>query len=186
MKYLGIFVDNTLSWDTQCDKLCSRLRHFVKTNTLKLLYDKTIQPIIDYACSVWCHTKAANISKLQRVQNYAARIITYNFDYINSRGITLIRTLRWTTVKERCDYFTAIMMFKAIHGLTPVYLSDAVVMASETHDRDTRLSKSQDANVPSHNSEVLKRSFVYNGSVIWNDLPLELKTASDLNSFKEN
>ena len=77
-KYLGVTVDNTLSWDSQCDNLCfklagkiavlRRIRSFVKTETLKLLYEKTIQPVMDYACSAWCHTKKSNINKLQRVQ----------------------------------------------------------------------------------------------------------------------
>ena len=55
MKYLGICIDNILSWDVQCDKLCAnvagkisvlrRIRPFCRTNTLKLLYVKTIQPV---------------------------------------------------------------------------------------------------------------------------------------------
>ena len=31
--------------------------------------------------------KKSNINKLQRVQNYAARIITGNFDYLNTTSI---------------------------------------------------------------------------------------------------
>ena len=193
-KYLGVTVDNTLSWDSQCDNLCfklagkiavlRRIRSFVKTETLKLLYEKTIQPVMDYACSVWCNTKKSNINKLQRVQNYAARIITGNFDYINTQSIDVLRSLRWATVQERCDYFTAVLMFKAICGLTPMYMTDNIVMAAETHDRDTRLSNSNDVNIPPHNSDVLKRSFIYNGSVIWNKLPDEIRMATDVSDFK--
>ena len=67
------------------------------------------------------------------------------------------------------------LMFKAINGLVPNYLSDSIVMASEAHDRDTRLSESLDVHIPSHNSSALKRSFIYNGSVLWNALPEEIK-----------
>ena len=66
-KYLGVTVDSTLSWASQCDNLCfklagkiavlHRIRSFVKTETLKLLYENTIQPVMDYACSLWRHTK---------------------------------------------------------------------------------------------------------------------------------
>ena len=139
---------------------------------------------MDYACSVWCHTKKSNIDKLQRVQNYAVRIITGNFDYINTQSIGVFRSLRWTTVQERCDYFTAVLMFKAIRGLTPMYMTDNIVMAAETHDRDTRLSNSNDVNIPPHNSDVLKRSFIYNGRVIWNKLPGEIRMATDVSDFK--
>ena len=48
------------------------------------------------------HEKS-NINKLQRVQNYAARIITGNFDYLNTNSIGLICSLRWANVEEMCD-----------------------------------------------------------------------------------
>ena len=193
-KYLGVTVDSTLLWDSQCDNLCCklagkitvlrRIQSFVKTEMLKLLYEKTIQPVMDYACSLWCHTKKSNINKLQRVQNYVARIITGNFDYLNTNSIDLICSLRWANVQERCDYFAAVLMYEAIHGLTPMYMTNNIVMAGETHERDTRLSDSNDVNIPPHNSDVLKRSFTYNGSVIWNNLPDEIRMATDVPDFK--
>ena len=48
VKYLGIYVDNKLSWKVQIDKLCSKiskvcgmickLRYFVPLSTLKIVY----------------------------------------------------------------------------------------------------------------------------------------------------
>ena len=196
-KYLGLFIDNTLSWDMQCDKLCRhisgkiavlrRIRSFIKPSIMKLIYDRTIQPVIDYGCgcSVWYNTTCKNLEKLQKVQNYAARIISGNFDYINVRSISLIRSLKWMTISERCEHFTAMLMFKAINGLVPNYLSDSIVMAGEAHDRDTRLSESLDVHIPSHNSSALKRSFTYNGSVLWNALPEEIKASDSLFTFKK-
>ena len=75
-KYLGLFIDKTLSWDMQCDKLCRhisgkiavlrRIRSFTKPSIMKLIYDRTIQPIIDYGCSVWYNTTYKNVEKLQK------------------------------------------------------------------------------------------------------------------------
>ena len=58
-KYLGVLADGSLSWDNQCDNLCSRitgkivvsrrLKSVVKPNTLKLLYEKTTQSVMDFA-----------------------------------------------------------------------------------------------------------------------------------------
>ena len=182
-----------MSWDNQCDNLCSRiageiavlrrLRSFVKPNTLKLLYEKTIQPVMDYACSVWSNTKKGSIDKLQRAQNYTARIISGNFDYINTRSIDLLRSLRWATVQERCDYFTDVVMYKSVHGLAPIYLTENVVMAGEIHDRDTRLSHSNDVHIPPH-TDILKWSFIFNGGIIRNKLPDEIRMANDVLAFK--
>ena len=92
-----------------------------------LFNEKTIQPVFDYACPVWCHTKQGNISKLQRAQNYAARIVTGNSDYLNFRSADLLYELNWASAKERCDYFTSALVFGALNGLTPPYLTDSIV-----------------------------------------------------------
>ena len=76
-------------------------------------------------------------------------------------------------------------MFKAINGLVPNYLSDSIVMAGEAHDRNTRLSESPDVHIPSHNSSTLKRSFIYNGSVLWNALSEEIKASDSIFAFKK-
>ena len=67
MKYLGIYINSKLSWDVQCDKLCSnvagkisvlrRIRQCCQPSTLKLIYERTVQSSFDYACSVWCHKR---------------------------------------------------------------------------------------------------------------------------------
>ena len=57
-------------------------------------------------------------------------------------------------------------------------------MAGEAHDRNTRLTNSYDVHVPSHNSEILKRSFGYKGIVLWNSLRHEVKLADNVNNFR--
>ena len=123
------------------------------------------------------------------------------FQNYNGLKITLLELLRETlimSISEVLIYYmsstwhqskrdviiTSVMMFKAINGLTPPYLTDSIVRAIEAHDRNTRLANSYDVHVPSHNSEILKRSFVYNGSVLWNSLRHEVKLADNVNDFK--
>ena len=50
-------------------------------------------------------------------------------------------------------------------------INDAIVMANYIHDRDTRLANSIDFHVPPHKFDTMKRSFMYTGSVIWNNPP---------------
>ena len=64
-----------------------------------------------------------------------------------------------------------------------MYMTDNSVTDGETHDQDTRLSDSNDVNIPQHNSDLHKRSFIYNGSIIWNNLPDEIKMATDVSDF---
>ena len=58
------------------------------------------------------YTTAHNINKVKRLQNRAARILTGNYDYVNTRGIDLVQTLGLMNVSQRRDYFMLMLMFK--------------------------------------------------------------------------
>ena len=101
------------------------------------IYQGIIQPRFDYALTIWGFTSQYNLSKVQRLQNRAARIITGEFDYIHVRGIDIVKNLKWMNVIQRRDYFVALSMFKCIHGMSPSYLSDCITMYNEIAVRDT-------------------------------------------------
>ena len=65
----------------------------------------------------------------------------------------------------------------------PIQLETCTGYSHETHDRYTRLANSYDAHVPSHSSEILKRRFAYNGSVLWNSIRHEVKLVDNVNAF---
>ena len=100
--YIGVDIENVLSWDIQTDSISkklvfiisrlSRLKPVVPSHMFMYIYTSIIQPKIDYAISIWGYTTAHNINKVQRLQNRAARILTGNYDYVNTRGIDLVKT----------------------------------------------------------------------------------------------
>ena len=77
-------------------------------------------------------------------------------------------------------------MFKAVHGLAPHYLCNDVTMIVDVHGYDTRSSENMNLYVPKYTKEICKRSFAYKGSMLWNDLPDEVKESSSLDAFKSN
>ena len=83
----------------------SPLRNLVPKNILNQIYNSVIQPAFDYAISIWGNTTLTNLSKVQRIQNRAARILTGNFDYVNYRGVDIVHALGWMDVGQRCSYF---------------------------------------------------------------------------------
>ena len=91
IKYLGVDMDNVLSWYIQTDNVSkklvfiisrlSRLKPVLRSHMLMYIYTSIIQPKIDFAISIWGYTTAHNINKVQRLQNRAARILMGNYDY---------------------------------------------------------------------------------------------------------
>ena len=105
-----------------------RLRKILPSALLLNIYKTYVQSKIDYGLSIWGCTTEVSLNREQRIQNLLARIICNNFDYIHSRGIDLVRSLKLQTIRKRRDYFLCVLLFKCIHGLAPHYLSNDVTM----------------------------------------------------------
>lgn len=132
-----------------------------------------------------CYTSERNVDKIQRLQNRAVRIILGNFNYINVRGIDLVKGINVMNVRQRRDYFMALLVFKCIHGLVPEYLANEVTMALEVSSRITRNVNENDLYVPFVNVEMTKNSFKYQGPIVWNNMPNALKECTSLYGFKQ-
>ena len=76
-------------------------------------------------------------------------------------------------------------MFKAIHGISPTYLSDRIVMNFDVNGYDTRGSD-MELYLPTLRKEAFRNSFMYMGGKLWNDLPEFVQNSSDIESFKRN
>ncbi len=81
MKYLGVILDDILSFDSHVEymhgKVVKKLgivrkaRDFQDLGTSVHLYKSLVLPHIDYCDLVYCCTSEANLQKLQKLQNCA-------------------------------------------------------------------------------------------------------------------
>ena len=113
-KYLGTSINSDISWDFHVERLCQnmnyhlcllrRLRRIFPKDPLLQIYKSYIQPRFEYGITLHACSTQKKIDLVQRVQNHAARLITGNFDYINCRGIDLIKSLNIYTIRDRRDF----------------------------------------------------------------------------------
>ena len=85
-KYLGITIDNQLSFKTHISNLESKiarsvgviakLSYYLPHNTLLTLYYSLVHSHFLYVLPVWVSTRKTYLTKLQRLQNKALRIIS--------------------------------------------------------------------------------------------------------------
>ena len=162
----------------------SRLRSFLPWNILLDLYKSLIQPKIDYAITIWGYTKEGNLDRIQHLQNRVARVIFNNFDFINTRGIDLVAKLGIMNVRQRRDYFMALLMYKSIHGLAPNYLCNEIIMEIEVANRISRHINENDVHIPDTDLVITKNAFSCMGPSIWNNLPNIIKECTSLTTFK--
>ena len=141
-KVLGVHIDQTLSFKNHIDQLnkrvspkiavIHRLRPILSSDILNIIYQTTVQPIFDYCLLVWGTSSKQNINNTQKLQNRAVRAVTGNFNYKSSVS-SMIKQQKWMNIKERTEYFTAILMYKCLNDLAPTYLSNKF-MHITTHD----------------------------------------------------
>ena len=144
------------------------LRPWIITSIINHMFS----PKLDYGLSIWGCTTEGKLDRVQRIQNFCAGIICKNYDYINTRGIDLVDSLKIQTVRQRRHYFLSVLMFKTIHGLAPHYLCNDVTMIVDVHGYDTRSSENINLYVPKYTKEICKRSFAYKGSMLWMTFPM--------------
>ena len=103
--------------------------------------------------------------KLQKLQNRATRVILQAHCEVNC---LLLETLKWDKLSLRRRKQKAIMMFKSLNGLAPVYLQD---LFSERHTDYDLHDSFHKLNLPKPRTDYLKHSFGYSGALLWNSLP---------------
>ena len=129
IRYLGVEIDENFSWRPHVNQLCKslsfkvhilgRLRKFLNSNLLSILYKAIIQSCLDYCCSVWGNCCSSYRSGLIRLQKRAARFVTGDFDFLTTHGLGLMNELSWQSIEQRRDYFLATLMYKCIHDHAP-------------------------------------------------------------------
>ena len=87
VKFLGILIDWNLKWKHHIDfislkisrtiGILARLRYFVPTETLLMIYRSLIMPYLSYGICVWGRAPKSYISKLLVLQKRALRLIYF-------------------------------------------------------------------------------------------------------------
>ena len=128
---LGMFWDKEIKGTTHFNKLTSSLysairniawmRHLIERDTTKILMQALVLSKLDYCNSPFIRCTWYNLSKLQRVQNMAGRVI---LKLQKHDCITLhLSNCHWLKVAERIDFKVAVQVFKYLRDMAPTYLT---------------------------------------------------------------
>ena len=161
-----------------------RIKKYLSRDSLITLVHAFITSRLDYCNGLLFGLPKAQIAKLQRVQNPAARLI---LDIGKFSHITpALHELHWLPVSLRIDYKILLLTFKCIYGLAPTYLSDLISIKSNSLYNLRSTGKLLLLDHPKGNmlTTLGARSFSAAAPKLWNGLPMELRQATSLDSFK--
>ena len=129
---LGVIIDKHLSFTSQINNVCKsafydlnnirKIRKYLDSHSTERLFHAFISSRIDNCNSLFCGLPVAEIEKLQRVQNAAARLLTGSK---RTEHITpTLYNLRWLPVEQRIKFKTALLVYKALNGMSPSYIKE--------------------------------------------------------------
>ena len=105
------------------------LAEYVPTCVQKRFYQGYILLLKDYGSITWGTTSIANIQRLSKLQNRAARIILKaNCDTPSS---LMFQELSLPSVENRLKYNKEVPSYRALSNLTPDYLTELLTPLSE-------------------------------------------------------
>ena len=179
---LGFSLDSNLTLKDQISNVCktsyyhirdlNRIRKSLDLNTAKIIATALIQSRLDYCNSLYLNLPATSVSRLQLVQNAAARAVysVSKFDHITPA----LMALHWLKVEERIQYKVVSLTYKALQYNQPRYLRDLLSIQSTRATRSASLITLARPAVKSR-LKLSDRAYSVYAPVLWNQLPSYLR-----------
>ena len=192
VRNLGVIFDNKLSMRDHINKVCQAaylelrrigsIRHVLSTQATQILVTSLVLSRLDYGNSLLAGIPNTLLSKLQKVQNYAAKLISRAPKLTSSSS--LLQKLHWLPISQRIDYKLSVLCFNVFNQTAPQYLVDVLTVYTPSRtlrsSADSRLLK-----IPFRKKLTQgQRSFSFHAPSVWNKLPFSVRHAKSPNQFK--
>ena len=184
-KCLGITIDEKLSWEVHIENVCRSFRSKIKKlykmrnmprSTLHTIYFQGILPSVIYGILIWgsCHL----LSSVEKLHLQAARFI--NRIKKNTNDNYVLQQCNWKSISYYYKRSVACKTYKIYNELGSPILRKYITKASSS--RTTR--NKYRLILPTFKSTAFKQSFTYRSSIVWNNIPCELRQKNSTNTFK--
>ena len=185
-KYLGVDMDNTLSFDAMVDNAYNKanrklytlkyIRPYITNHVANLIYKACIGPIMEYADFLTDSCNKVKTSKLDRIQKRALKIIDQSIHKDNTRDELLVMYgLEELEVRRQRHHLAIMYRQSHTHTNLEVRRSDVELRSNlkvKFKIKTTKLTKVQN-------------SPYYRGVTLWDRLPSGVQKATTKVKFKQ-
>ena len=195
-KYLGVIIDSTLSWEAHVDSVVSKVA--IKIGTLRRAgnsltqaarrqnYLSVIQSDLQYGTNAyWTTLTKARQNRLIRSSKRALRAV------INAPTTTPTKTilslLNLSPLETRLKLKLLIHTFRCIHNKASSLLCVQYQVRSPTHSthRTNRAQTYTSLIIPRVSKSTCAKSPAFFSTLLWNELPSDLRSLSSVHSFRQ-
>ena len=192
VRNLGVYWDRNFALLAHVNAVCrscnfqlrniGRIRHYITEDACRTLVNALVTSRLDYGNALLSGVPDNVLSRLQRIQNTAARIVTRTPKACHISPV--LKMLHWLPVKERIQYKILFYTYKALNDSAPPYIRDLLQQYLPT--RTLRSETKHMLCVPKSKTVTYsKRCFKIMAPVLWNSLPYDIKTSESLGVFKK-
>lgn len=185
IKYLGIFIDEKLNWKphinscitklNKCMWAITKLRPYTSLSTLRLVYYSLAYPYIQYCISSWGGACKTTLQPLLVKQKLLVKTMLQQS--YTSPSSPLFHQLGLLKLQDVYKFQIGKLMYNQIRKNNVICQNLSSLPA--VHSYNTRSSNKCNYFIPSVSSNLGKTSFSYCGPVLWNSLPVEIKSATN-------
>ena len=159
----------------------SRIRKYLSRDATEQLIHSFITSRLDNNNALLYGLPANELYRLQKIQNTAARILTFSK---RSYHITpILKGLHWLPVAQRIVFKILLIVYKCINNVAPSYLSE--LLSNYVPTRTLRSGQMQLLQETISKRSWGDRSFAIAAPRLWNELPIHIKTAKTVTIFKK-
>ena len=190
VRNLGIYMDNRLNLESHIanvQKACyyylnwiKKIRKYLSKDVTKSIVHALVVPRIDYCNSIYVNLPQCATDRLQRIMRSAARLIAR--PERNASVTEICRQLHWLPIPQRAEFKVLTLVYKAMHGEAPTYISDMLLQYQPK--RSLRSTNSNQLCIRKTRVRYGKRAFSICGPELWNQLPLDIRDSPSFSMFK--
>ena len=152
INFLGIIIDDTLSWKTHiqhignklsktCGVLCT-LKRYLPTHILKLIYCSLILPHLYYGAGIWSYR---NCHRIKTLQKQALRHV--NLSKYNAHSQPLCAKLGVLLFDDICNLTCLKMAYNIFNRVSPLYFQHKFLILEPLFDNNDGI---RTLNIPAH------------------------------------
>lgn len=121
---MDIYINNICRSVSYALYKIDRIRNYLDLKSTETLVYAFTTCRLDQCNNLLYGLPDSHIAKLQRIQNFAARLVTLTR---SCEHITpVLKKLHWLPVVFRIKYKLSVLTYKCIHGLAPIYLQELI------------------------------------------------------------
>ena len=191
-KCLGVTFDNNLTFKKHIENISliikqklgivRRLRNILSREHLKQLYWGYVLPHALYCCNTFSKRSQYNCEVLSKLHKRAAYIISRHSWETPSQQV--FNELKWPSLKELLDRAMACLVFKCIHNVSALNVTNGFVFLDEVSQRNTRSSNKRLLKSYRCSTDFYQNTFVIAGIQLWNNLTLCARCSGSIMEFK--